>query len=340
MRFGDPDILLWLWAVLPAFLLLNALRGRRVRALRRLADPEALPALLPGWNPTRSRNRLLLRAAAAAFLILALARPQWGFEWQPVRRKGLDILVALDTSNSMLAQDVKPNRLQRAKWGMRDLVDQLGGDRIGLVAFAGGSFLQCPLTVDYAAFLMTLEDVYAGIIPRGGTDIEQALETCSESFDETVEGDRAIVLVTDGEMHAGDPERVIRRLQERHIRVYAVGVGTPEGELIPREGGQGGLQFQKDRAGHVVKTSLEEGALQRIAVETGGLYVRSAPGDFGLDRIVEQGLSRLKEAEGESRMSRRYEERYPWAVAAALLCLAWEIALGSRPPRSGKENAG
>lgn len=325
IRWAAPERL-WALALLPpAALWIWALMRRRERRLALLADPALWEALLPARRPRRAAGRAALFLAAIALLIAALARPQWGFRWEDVRRKGLDLLIVLDTSNSMRAPDPRPSRLQHAQWGVRDLVRRLRGDRVGLVAFAGGAFLQCPLTSDYAAFLLTLDDLYPGIIPRGGTAIARALRTAAENFDPRATSDRVIVLITDGEDHEEDPTTLIPLLKQRGIRIYAVGVGSPEGELIPTESGG----FLRDREGNVVKTRLNEAPLQRLALETGGAYVRAAPGDFGLDRIYDDYITRLRREAQESRMMRLHEERHTLFIAAALLLLAIETAMAS-----------
>jgi Ca-activated chloride channel family protein len=332
MKWARPELLHLLWLLIPAALVLFALARRRLRMLHQLADAGIVGQLAPGWRPERVRTRLVLWLLAVGLLIMALARPQWGFHWEEVKRRGLDILVVLDTSRSMLAEDVKPNRLQQSKWGIRDLVRELRGDRIGLVAFAGSSFLQCPLTIDYAAFLLTLDDVYAGIIPRGGTAIRQALLTAMEGFEDQTEADRAIILVTDGEDHEADPLDLVDELKEMRIRVFAIGIGSLEGELIPAaEGSQGA--FFKDREGQAVKTALREDVLEKLALATGGAYVRSAAGDTGLERVFREGLSKLKRDEAESRMVQAYEDRFGWFIAAALALLALEAALSDKDRR-------
>jgi Ca-activated chloride channel family protein len=241
--------------------------------------------------------------------------------------------VVIDTSKSMLAEDLKPNRLQQAKWGVRDLLRQLKGDRVGLVAFAGSSFLQCPLTIDYAALTMTLDDLYAGIIPRGGTAIEQALRVAIKSFDasrESAGADRAIVLITDGDDHEGDPLKTLDELKERGIRLYAIGVGSPEGELIPAPDPKSDAGFVKDRDGKVVKSRLHEDVLKRLALGTGGAYVRSAPGDTGLDRVFRESIDQLKRDERESRMAKVHEDRYMWLLGAAWMLLLVEAVVTER----------
>ena len=324
MKWHNPDILIWLAALLPLLIMTGLMLKHRTRRLENMAENGLWPIMLPGWSARRLRTKNLLRIMAAGLLITALARPQWGFKWEEVKQRGLSIIVALDTSKSMLAQDIRPNRLQQAQWGIRDLVKQLNGDRIGLVAFAGDAFLQCPATIDYAAFLMMLDDVYAGIVPVGGTDLYVALEEAVESFEKSEENraDKVIILISDGEGHSGDPLSLLPELKKQEIRVFAIGVGTQEGELIQTSDG-----FVKDKEGHVVKSSLNEEMLERIAFETGGFYVRSAPGDFGLERVYKQGIAALQREEREARMTKNWVERFQWLVGAALLLLMLESVI-------------
>ena len=328
MKWGNPDILVWLPLAIPLLWILFALLRRRRRALEELVDPAMIPVLAPRWNPARAKARLWLRGAAFVLLLLALARPQWGFHWEEVRRKGLDMVVALDTSRSMMASDIKPSRLQQAKWGIRDLLRNLRGDRVGLVPFAGSSILQCPLTIDYAAFAMTLDDVYSGIIPKGGTAIEQALRTAIAAFPADGTADRVVLLITDGEDHEGDPLSLLSELKEKNIRVFSIGIGTLEGEMVPAGDGQDA--YFKDRQGQIVKTTLKEDVLQKLALGTGGTYVRSAPGDTGLERVFRESIDSLKRSEQETRTAKIYEDRFLWPIAAALLLLAWEALLSDR----------
>ena len=328
MKWGNVQLLYWLPLALPLAWALFALLRHRRKALEQVVDPALLPVLAPDWNPARAKSRLWLRLLALALLVLALARPQWGFHWEEVRRKGLDLMVVLDTSRSMMASDIKPSRLQQAKWGVRDLLRNLRGDRVGLVPFAGSSILQCPLTIDYAAFTMTLDDVYAGIIPKGGTAIEQALRTALASFPANGTADRVVLLITDGEDHEGDPLKLLPELKEKNVRVYTIGIGTLEGEMVPAGDGQGA--YFKDRQGQIVKTALKEDVLQKLALGTGGTYVRSAPGDTGLERVFNESINNLKRSEQETRTAKIYEERFVWPIAAALLLLAWEALLSDR----------
>lgn len=328
MNWGAPHMLhlLWVWAALG--LVLGWLHRRRRRQLLTLADAGALARLAPQWPMDRARRRVLLWMAALGLLVVALARPQWGSRWEEVKRRGLDIVVALDTSRSMLAQDLKPTRLQQAKWGVRDLVQQLRGDRIGLVNFAGASYLQCPLTIDYAAFLMTLDDAQVGSVPRGGTAITQALRTAIDAFRKQSEGERVLLLISDGEDHEGNPLALVDDLQKENIRIYAVGMGTPDGELLPAPEGKAG--FQKDDQGNVIKSSLHEDTLAQLALKTGGAYVRATPGDTGLERLFTEHIKPLARKEGDARMLKVYEERAGWFIALALLLFIIEASWTER----------
>jgi Ca-activated chloride channel homolog len=339
IRWGNPEIFPWLLLLLPAWWLVFFLLRRRERLLQELVDAKVLPLLAPNRSLLQIRRRAILWLTAVSLASLAIARPQWGFHWQEVKRRGLDIIVVLDTSRSMLAEDIKPNRFQQAKWGVRDLVGKLKGDRIGLVTFAGSSFLECPLTIDYAAFLMTLDDAYVGIIPRGGTAIAQSLRTAVDGFEKSGEADRALVLITDGEDHEGDPLKLVDELKKKNIRVYAVGVGSLEGELVPAARAEDQQGFLKDTSGNVVKSALREDILSKLAVGTGGTYVRSAPGDFGLERVYDQGIAQLKRDEQDSRMTKAYEDRFGWLLGTAFILLVLEAAISDRGRKPREKEA-
>ena len=321
MKFGSPEFLKWLGLILPLILAFVWMHRQRTARLAQLISSEVWKTVIPRHKTRRNRQRTLFRVLAILCIGLALTRPQWGFKMEEVQQRGLDIIVVLDTSKSMLAAGIKPNRLQQAQWAVRDFARHLNGDRIGLIAFAGSSFLQCPVTIDYAAFTMMLNDLYAGIIPRGGTAIEQALDQTLKSFDPASEADRVIILITDGEDHEGDPLRIVKKLKDKNVRLYSIGVGTATGELIPAADGRG---YLKDAQGQVVKSTLNETLLEKLASSTGGFYVRSAPGDFGLDRIYKQGIAGLQRNQQETRLAKVYQERFGWFAAAGLLFLCAE----------------
>lgn len=326
MKFAAPEFFKWLLLMLPLIAVLVLLHRSRAKRLASIISSTVWKTVIPDYNQKLAARRTTLRVLALLFIGLALTRPQWGFKWEEVKHRGLDIIIVLDTSKSMLAADIRPNRLQQAKWAVRDFIRQLKGDRIGLIAFAGSSFLQCPVTIDYAAFTMMLNDLYAGIIPRGGTAIAQALETAANSFEEHSESDKVIILITDGEDHEGDPLQMVENLKKENIRLYSIGVGTPEGELIPAQDGG----YLKDSQGRVVKSTINETLLEQIARETGGFYVRSAPGDFGLDRIYKLGISSLQRDEQDTRLAKVYDEHFGYFSAAALLLLLVEALIAGK----------
>ena len=305
------------WAVLAAACVALHRRGRRIRS--RLADDGLWGALAPGHQPRHGARRLALWIAACGLAVGAWARPQWGFRWEEVRQEGVDWMIVLDVSNSMLAPDFRPSRMQQAQWAIRDLVRSLKGDRIGLTAFAGEAFLHCPLTSDYGAFVMMLDEIRPGVIPRGGTAIESALDTAAKAIDHP---DGAVmILITDGEDHEGDARAAAARLKEKGIRLQVIGVGSAEGELIPMDTAGG---FLKNSSGDVVKSRLEESTLSAEASAGGGDYVRASPGDFGLEALLARLRPSLTVAEGEARMRKVPEDRFAWLLLGALLLFLLE----------------
>ena len=328
MHFGEPSNFAWLVAV-PAMILFLvwAYRMRR-RALQRFA---ALPdRLTASVNRAARRWKSVLLVAGVLFGALALVQPRWGFEWREVKRKGVDVFVLLDVSKSMLTEDVRPNRLTQAKFACEDLLNKLEGDRVGLIAFAGTAFVQCPLTIDYEAFRLTLKDASPGIIPRGGTAIGAAIRTALKAFEAGEGRDRAIVLITDGEETEGDAVDAAEEAAKADVHIYAIGVGTAEGELIPvREDGKA-MEFLKDREGQVVKSRLDEATLKQLALKTQGIYVRSAAGDFGMDTVYEKGIGQLQKKEAESKLQKRYFERFQWPLGIGFALLVLEAFVSDR----------
>jgi Ca-activated chloride channel family protein len=308
-----------------AVFLVRAARRRR-RALGEFIAAALLPAVVPEVDPRRRLIRAGMILAAVFFLALALAGPKWGFRWQEVRRQGVDLVVAIDTSRSMLATDLKPSRLARAKLAVRDLVARLQGDRVALVAFAGTAFLQCPLTLDYGAFIESLASVDVGLIPKGGTALGPALETAVGAFEGSEGKHQAVILITDGEDHEGGVEEAAKKASERGIRVFTVGIGTADGELIPLETGG----YVKDKSGKVVKSRLGESALQQIATTTNGVYLAASAGGLDLAALQREHIDTLEKRELSSTLERRFENRFQLPLALALLLLAIEPLIGDR----------
>ena len=329
IQWENPQ-LLWLFLLLPLLAGFVWLRlRRRGRALASFADAGLIPRLVPDLDSRRRSAREWIRLAALALLVVALARPQWGLHWEQVQREGVDIVVALDTSRSMLTADVKPNRIDRAKLAVLDLVKQLQGDRIGLVAFAGTAFLECPLTLDYAAFAQSLDATDVGIIPRGGTALNEAIRIGLEAFEARQSKHEALILITDGEDHSGKVEEAAKQAAERGVKIYTVGVGTSEGDLIPL-GGVAGQGYVKDRKGQVVKSRLDEDALQKIALDTGGAYVHGTGASLGLEEIFRDHIAKMEKRELQSSLQRRFDDRFQIPLAVGLLLLLVEPLLGER----------
>ena len=298
----------------------------RDRALALFVEAALLPIVVPDLDRPRRRRRAGLAIVALGALALALGGPLWGFHWEEVHREGIDLVVALDTSKSMLATDVAPNRLARAKLAVEDLLAQLHGDRIGLVAFAGTAFVQCPLTLDRNAMRESLEAVEVGIIPRGGTNLTTAVDTSLEAFEGHQGSHQALVLITDGEDNEGTLAEATKRAAERGVKIFTVGIGTAEGELIPA--GDGG--FLKDRKGQVVKSRLGEDTLKKLAIDTGGVYLHAAGADLGLADLYRDHIATMEKRELASSLERRYEQHYQMPLGLALLLLVVEALLGER----------
>jgi Ca-activated chloride channel family protein len=322
-----PQVL-WAFAGIAAFalLMLRLLAGRRT-ALTRFAEAGLIDRLLEGLDRRRRRLRLVLRCVTLALLVVAVAGPRWGFRWEEVRREGIDLMVALDTSRSMLATDVAPNRLERAKLAVMDLVGRLDGDRVGLVAFAGTAFLECPLTLDYSAFERTLRALHTGIIPRGGTSLSHAIDTVLKSFDARQGKYQALVLITDGEDHEGDVEAAAERAAKAGVKIFTVGIGTTEGELLPADDASG---FFKDRQGNVVKSRLDENTLNAIAQKSGGAYVRGLGASLGLDEVFRDHIATMERRDVGSRLERRGEDRFQFPLAVAIVFFLMESLLTDR----------
>lgn len=330
MQFGNPTSF-WLLAIVPVLVVFFvwAFRARQ-RALERFAASRLAEQLTQSVRRPARRWKAALLVAAVLFTALALAQPRWGFEWREVKRRGVDVFVLLDVSKSMLSEDVRPNRLTQAKLGVEDLLLKLQGDRVGLIAFAGTAFVQCPLTVDYEAFRLTLRDADTRIIPRGGTAIGLAIRTALKSFEAGEGHDRAIVLITDGEETASDALAAVEDAAKMGVRIYAVGVGTGEGELIPvREEGKA-MEFVKDKSGAVVKSRLNEEPLKQLALKTQGIYVRSASGDFDMDAIYDKGIAQLKHEEFETKLQKKYYKRFQWPLGLAFAFLVLESFVADR----------
>ncbi len=294
MLWRDPNLLWLLLGVLGVAVVLIAALRRRGRQLRAFAEADLVARLAPDVAPGRRAWRAALRIAALALLVVALAGPKWGFHWEEVKREGIDLIVAIDTSRSMLATDVKPDRLERAKLAVMDLVQLLKGDRIGLVPFAGTAFLECPLTLDYAAFERSLRSVQVGLIPRGGTALARAIETSLDGFEAHEGRHEALILITDGEDHEGDVEKAAQAAAEHGVEIFTVGIGTEQGELIPVSGVGQRLRQGPQRSGGQVAAQRGGAGKDRLG-DRWGLCARARSGTG-----PRRGVSRPHRQDGEA----------------------------------------
>jgi Ca-activated chloride channel family protein len=330
MTFGAPE---WLWGLflIPALIALFISAERR--GLERLHDfvsDRLLPQLAGTVNQPRRLVKFGSQLLSLSFVLLALAQPRWGYTFEDVKRKGLDLLIAVDASRSMLSNDVQPNRLERVKLAAQDLISQLQGDRVGLIAFAGSAAVQAPLTIDYDAVVEALNDLDIKTVPEGGTNISDAIKLAHVVFGKTATGNRALILFTDGEELEGDAVKTAQAAAGEGLRIFTVGVGTPQGSLIPITGENGETAFVKDSASQVVKSKLDEKRLREIAQATGGLYLHLENGPRTMRQLYDDGLSKMKAAEIDTRLSRRPIERYEWPLSIALIALILSILIGER----------
>jgi Ca-activated chloride channel family protein len=304
------------------------------KLMRQFVTARLFDTLVFGYSAQRQKVRLCLLVAAVAALLFALARPQWGYAWEEAHVKGLDIIVALDTSRSMLAQDVAPDRLEKAKLAVYDLMRLAKNDRLGLVVFAGNAFLQTPLTLDDQAFRQGLDAVNVGIIPQGGTSLSSAIRTSLEAFEKGNDNHKVLVLFTDGEDHDADTETMAaaKEAADAGMHIFTIGVGTPAGELIRVTDDQGNASYIKDEDGNVVKSHLNQPLLEQIATVTHGFYLPLQGAD-PMSTLYAQGLAPLPTNEGATRQARIPLERYKWPLSFAILCLVLEFLIPESPRR-------
>ena len=310
MTFGEPN-LLYALAVIPlAGLFLFWAHKRRQSALNRLGDLELINRLSISINRRGRQWRNILWLILLSMLLIAMSRPQWGSELQVVEQQGVEIMVALDISLSMLAEDIKPNRLSRAKLEIADLMSRLDGDEIGLVLFSGASFIQFPLTSDYATARGFLDNAHPGIISQPGTAIGEAIRTAMGGFDQQRASQKVIVILTDGENHEGEALDAAKEAAEEDMIIYTIGFGSPNGEPIPEINDQGEIiGYKKDQQGETVLSKLDEVTLQQIALASEGRYFRATADGQELSALLNE-LAGLQQSLLESQFEMRQVERF------------------------------
>ena len=311
--------------LIPLFFVIQALvlKLRRNR-IRKFGDENLVRQLMPSYSRSKVWVRLTFFALGFFFFVIGLSRPQIGAKIKEHETKGAEIMIALDVSNSMLAEDYSPNRLERAKLAITRLVDKLRDDRIGLIVFAGNSFVQLPITTDYVSAKMFLNSISTDSVPIQGTAIGEAINTAIRSFSAQSEKSRAVIVITDGENHEDDPVAAAKQAAEMGIRVFTIGVGSPEGKPIPMDG-----ELLKDKEGNIVVTRLDEAVLQEVASARNGAYVRAGNSEFGLNPIIDD-IRKMEDEKYNSIVFEEFDEQFMYIMAIALFFFVLEMLIGDR----------
>jgi Ca-activated chloride channel family protein len=332
----DPGFLAPVWllvgliAVIAVVLLEIGTRRRRKQAIRSFAASHLARALTGSVSNSKRLLKSFLITAAVALLFVAMARPHLFFNWQEENRSGLDILIAVDCSKSMLSEDVKPNRLERAKLALADFADHLPDNRLGLIAFAGDAFLQCPLTLDHDAFQTAVSELDTDTIPRPGTDIATAIDQAVDALKSQPNNLKFLILITDGEDFEGRVLDAAKNAAQSGLKIYTIGVGTPNGSLIPEQDNSGAIVYHQDANGQQVVSKLDEGTLQQIASITGGAYAQLGQQGQGLDEIYNRYIAPLPKQNIEEKREKIRFERFEWPLGLAILFLMWEFMINER----------
>ena len=330
-RFANPDFL-YLLLLLPVMIVLwiiNEIRKRR--AIKRLGDTDLVKRLLPELSRIRPSLKFILQLIAVAAAIIIVARPQFGSRLEEVKKQGVEVIIALDVSNSMLAEDIQPNRLTRAKQALTRLIDNLDNDKIGLIVFAGDAYTQIPITTDYISAKMFLSAINPDMVPKQGTAIGSAIDLGMRSFSPGEGKSKAMIIITDGENHEDDPVATASEAAKAGIVIHTIGIGSASGVPVPLTIG-GKKDYLKDKDGNTVITKLDEDILKKIAVSTGGNYVRASNTNIGLDEIFSE-IKRMKKQEMESTMYTEYNDQFQIFAVIALFLLILDFIIMERKNR-------
>ena len=324
INFAQAQYLLLLLLV-PFFFVIQAVVLKiRKKRIRKFCDEALVSRLMPSYSEGKTWIRLVLFSIGFIFFIIGLSRPQIGARLKEHETKGAEIMIVLDVSNSMLAEDYSPNRLERAKLAISRLVDKLRDERIGLIVFAGNSFVQLPITTDYVSAKMFLNSISTESVPVQGTAMGDAISTAMKSFSLQSEKSRAVIVITDGENHEDDPVSAAQQAAELGVRVFTIGVGSPEGKPIPFEG-----ELLKDKNGDIVVTRLDESILRDVADAGNGLYVRAGTSEFGLNPVINE-IKKMEDEKYSSVVFEEYDEQFMNFFAIALIFFVLEMLVGDR----------
>lgn len=330
MKLGDQKILVYLIWIIPllVFFLLWSIR-KTSRLSEKFAEKGLLEEIMPANAIKYKKLSALFLISAVSLIIFAIARPQWGYMWKTDKFEGLDMIIALDASKSMLATDSPPSRITFAKNEIREFAKELEGDRLGLIAFSGEAFLQCPLTSDKKGFLLTLKNLDVGTIPVGGTSIPAAIDEAIRSYSGGVTTHRILVIITDGENTTGDIEKAIARAKQEKITISCIGIGSAKGEPIPVADDNGNITYLKDRSGNIVRSKLMEDTLKKVSADTGGKYVRAKRIDFGIRKIYDNEVSKYSEKGKDERRVKVHKERFQYPLGLAVVFLLAHTFIGA-----------
>ena len=335
LRFRYPLFLHGLWGVLLLIVFFVLVYRHKEALLQRFGHLELIKRILPGYDKRRVVWKNIFFILAYIFLVIALADPQIGTKLEQVKRKGVDIIIALDVSNSMKAEDIKPNRLEKAKHEIAQFIDLLKGDRIGLIAFAGMAHLVCPLTLDYGAAKLFLQMMDTDLIPVQGTAIGDAIKVARKAFVQKERKHKVLILITDGEDHEGDPVKEAKEAAKEGIVIYTIGIGSSQGVPIPVYDQNGNeVGFMKDRNGNVVTTKLDMTTLQKIAFVTNGKYYMATSGQSELKKIYDE-INKMEKKELSARKFSQYEDRYQIFALIGLIFILLEFFLPVRTRKGG-----
>ena len=327
INFAQAQYLLLLLLV-PFFFVIQAVVLKiRKKRIRKFGDEALVSRLMPSYSEGKTWIRLVLFSIGFIFFIIGLSRPQIGARLKEHETKGAEIMIVLDVSNSMLAEDYSPNRLERAKLAISRLVDKLRDERIGLIVFAGNSFVQLPITTDYVSAKMFLNSISTESVPVQGTAMGDAISTAMKSFSLQSEKSRAVIVITDGENHEDDPVSAAQQAAELGVRIFTIGVGSPEGKPIPFEG-----ELLKDKNGDIVVTRLDESILRDVADAGNGLYVRAGTSEFGLNPVINE-IKKMEDEKYSSVVFEEYDEQFMNFFAIALIFFVLEMLVGDRKPK-------
>lgn len=335
-RFAHPE-LLYLLLVIPLLIVFYIVMvNKKKKAIAEFGNPELLKPLMPLVSFKRGAWKFVMILIALMFVIIGVAGPQFGSKLQQIKKQGVELIVVLDVSNSMLAQDIKPNRLEKAKMAISRMVEKLSDDKVGMIVFAGDAYVQLPITTDYSSAKLFLSNINTDIVPVQGTAIGAAIDLAAKSFTPETETSKAIIVITDGENHQDDAVAAARVAHEKGITIHTIGMGLEQGVPIPEKGNPG--QFMKDGSGNVVVSKLDEQTLQEIAKAGEGMYVRASNTDVGLSRLLDE-VGKMEKSILEEKVYTDYAEKYQYFILIGLFFIFVEfMILGRRNKRLMKIN--